>query len=35
MGQQFAGADTRRAAAREGGEQHSDGERIGGDQEPE
>ena len=35
MGQQFAGADARRAAAREGSEQHSDGEGIGGDQETE
>ena len=35
VAQQFAGAEARRAAAREGDEQHSDGERIGGDQEPE
>ena len=35
VAQQFAGAEARRAAARESDEQHSDGERIGGDQEPE
>ena len=35
MGEQFAGAQAPCTAAREGGEQHPDRERVGGDQEPE